>query len=290
MASKEDSLSSDALDVVVPTPVRAGRGARARRLLRPHLRGHLPARPRWSGPSSSSTTPSAGWCCLSAATASTASSCSTATGPWRRRRSPSVLSPRIASSRPPTSTHDVPARYSNLPGIVKLTCTPVAAAGRWLGVIFADRDGAAVRNYLASSARPCSALGPDRSAGEPCPRGHPPARAGSPPLRADRTGPRGPRAGHPAAVRRLAGARLRSPAGRRGPRALRRRDRGRPRRPARGPDRLVRRQLADGARRGRPARRARPARTPVQAPAAGGRLARGSRASRRASSRSPSRS
>jgi signal transduction histidine kinase len=36
---------------------------------------------------------------------------------------------------------DVPARYRNLPGVVKLTCTPVAAAGRWLGVIFADRDG-----------------------------------------------------------------------------------------------------------------------------------------------------
>jgi signal transduction histidine kinase len=36
---------------------------------------------------------------------------------------------------------DVPARYANLPGVTKLTCTPVAAAGRWLGVIFADRDG-----------------------------------------------------------------------------------------------------------------------------------------------------
>jgi len=36
---------------------------------------------------------------------------------------------------------DVPARYSNLPGVIKLTCTPVAAAGRWLGVIFADRNG-----------------------------------------------------------------------------------------------------------------------------------------------------
>jgi signal transduction histidine kinase len=36
---------------------------------------------------------------------------------------------------------DVPARYSNLPGVTMLTCTPVAAAGRWLGVIFADRDG-----------------------------------------------------------------------------------------------------------------------------------------------------
>src|SRR5215217_3840865 len=37
--------------------------------------------------------------------------------------------------------HDVPSRYSNLPGVIKLTCTPVAAAGRWLGVIFADCDG-----------------------------------------------------------------------------------------------------------------------------------------------------
>jgi signal transduction histidine kinase len=37
---------------------------------------------------------------------------------------------------------DVPARYANLPGVTKLTCTPVTAAGRWLGVIFADRDGA----------------------------------------------------------------------------------------------------------------------------------------------------
>src|SRR5262245_18294176 len=36
---------------------------------------------------------------------------------------------------------DVPARYAKLPGVTKLTCTPVAAAGRWLGVIFADRDG-----------------------------------------------------------------------------------------------------------------------------------------------------
>src|SRR5262249_17522082 len=36
---------------------------------------------------------------------------------------------------------DVPARYRNLPGITGMTCTPVAAAGRWLGVIFADRDG-----------------------------------------------------------------------------------------------------------------------------------------------------
>jgi signal transduction histidine kinase len=37
--------------------------------------------------------------------------------------------------------NDVPARYKNMPGVVKLTCTPVSAGGRWLGVIFADRDG-----------------------------------------------------------------------------------------------------------------------------------------------------
>lgn len=36
---------------------------------------------------------------------------------------------------------DIPSRYVGIPGVVKLTCTPVAAAGRWLGVIFAERDG-----------------------------------------------------------------------------------------------------------------------------------------------------
>src|SRR4029077_12447133 len=36
---------------------------------------------------------------------------------------------------------DVPARYKNLPVITKLTCTAVDVGGRWLGVIFADRDG-----------------------------------------------------------------------------------------------------------------------------------------------------
>lgn len=35
----------------------------------------------------------------------------------------------------------VPARYAELPGITSLTCTPVSAGGRWLGVIFADRGG-----------------------------------------------------------------------------------------------------------------------------------------------------
>ena len=36
----------------------------------------------------------------------------------------------------------VPERYAHFPGIGTLTCTPVSAGGRWLGVIFADRGGA----------------------------------------------------------------------------------------------------------------------------------------------------
>jgi signal transduction histidine kinase len=36
---------------------------------------------------------------------------------------------------------DLPARYANLPSVTRLTCTPVAAGGRWLGVLFADRAG-----------------------------------------------------------------------------------------------------------------------------------------------------
>jgi signal transduction histidine kinase len=35
----------------------------------------------------------------------------------------------------------VPARYTTNPGVETLTCTPVSAGGRWLGVIFADRGG-----------------------------------------------------------------------------------------------------------------------------------------------------
>jgi signal transduction histidine kinase len=35
----------------------------------------------------------------------------------------------------------VPERYARFPGIETLTCTPVSAGGRWLGVIFADRGG-----------------------------------------------------------------------------------------------------------------------------------------------------
>ena len=35
----------------------------------------------------------------------------------------------------------VPARYAELPESAYLTCTPITAARRWLGVIFADREG-----------------------------------------------------------------------------------------------------------------------------------------------------
>jgi signal transduction histidine kinase len=36
---------------------------------------------------------------------------------------------------------EIPARYARFAGITTITCTPVAAGGRWLGVIFADRGG-----------------------------------------------------------------------------------------------------------------------------------------------------
>jgi signal transduction histidine kinase len=35
----------------------------------------------------------------------------------------------------------LPARYASLPESAYLTCTPISAARRWLGVIFADREG-----------------------------------------------------------------------------------------------------------------------------------------------------
>jgi signal transduction histidine kinase len=35
----------------------------------------------------------------------------------------------------------LPARYAQFAGVTTLVCTPVSAAGRWLGVIFADRGG-----------------------------------------------------------------------------------------------------------------------------------------------------
>lgn len=39
----------------------------------------------------------------------------------------------------------VPDRYAELPGMAGISCTPVTAAGHWLGVIFADRNGEELR-------------------------------------------------------------------------------------------------------------------------------------------------
>jgi signal transduction histidine kinase len=36
---------------------------------------------------------------------------------------------------------NVPERYSDLPTLAGISCTPVSAGGRWLGVMFADRNG-----------------------------------------------------------------------------------------------------------------------------------------------------
>jgi signal transduction histidine kinase len=39
----------------------------------------------------------------------------------------------------------VPERYARIGGVETLTCTPVSAGGRWLGVVFADRGGGRFR-------------------------------------------------------------------------------------------------------------------------------------------------
>ena len=36
---------------------------------------------------------------------------------------------------------EIPRRYASLAGLTTITCTPVSAGGRWLGVVFADRGG-----------------------------------------------------------------------------------------------------------------------------------------------------
>jgi signal transduction histidine kinase len=35
----------------------------------------------------------------------------------------------------------IPGRYASFAGLTTITCTPVSAGGRWLGVVFADRGG-----------------------------------------------------------------------------------------------------------------------------------------------------
>ena len=70
----------------------------------------------------------------------------------------------------------VPARYAACPGITTLTCTPVSAGGRWLGVIFADRGGAPLRADRARAPHDVDAR-QDRRAGRQRADRHDPARA-----------------------------------------------------------------------------------------------------------------
>jgi len=47
---------------------------------------------------------------------------------------------RVAETSGPLEKQ-IPERYARYLGLTTLTCTPVSAGGRWLGVIFADRGG-----------------------------------------------------------------------------------------------------------------------------------------------------
>jgi hypothetical protein len=47
----------------------------------------------------------------------------------------------------------VPERYARIGGVDTITCTPVSAGGRWLGVVFADRGGG---HFTLADARACS--------------------------------------------------------------------------------------------------------------------------------------
>jgi signal transduction histidine kinase len=53
---------------------------------------------------------------------------------------------RVVEASDELATH-VPARYARFAGITTITCTPIAAGGRWLGVIFADRGGGRFELY-----------------------------------------------------------------------------------------------------------------------------------------------
>jgi signal transduction histidine kinase len=47
---------------------------------------------------------------------------------------------RVVQASDDLASH-VPARYARFAGITTITCTPISAGGRWLGVMFADRGG-----------------------------------------------------------------------------------------------------------------------------------------------------
>ena len=59
---------------------------------------------------------------------------------------------------------EVPPRYARFAGITTLTCAPIAAGGRWLGVIFADRGGGRFE-LTERGARDDAHAGPSRGAG-----------------------------------------------------------------------------------------------------------------------------
>ena len=81
--------------------------------------------------------------------------CRSCTARSRRRRSRRWRCPRTASWRSPaTSGAGCPSATRDISGLETLCCVPVSAAGRWLGVIFADRGGA-LRAHATPSATPC---------------------------------------------------------------------------------------------------------------------------------------
>ncbi len=97
------------------------------------------------------------------------------------------------------------ARYVDLLRPSHVVCTPMAAAGRWVGVILADRARDAPR--LDDNDRDAAVdAGQDGGAGRRRPHRHQPARARRPARAPPRPRPRGPRRRHPAPVRRLARA------------------------------------------------------------------------------------
>ena len=126
----------------------------------------------------------------------------------------------------------VPPRYADFAELTTLTCTPVAAGGRALGVIFADRGGeqfeltAEERHTMWTLGKTAALAASVRIATNTAGSG---AAAPGP----HRPGAGDPRARGAAAVRHLAGARLRARPQRGGAPPLRGRDAGRARGPAR---------------------------------------------------------
>ena len=106
-----------------PAPLRAGRETRARRFLRPHLRGRLPADLDGAG-NPLSLRRTARSCCRPAATASPGRSSPTATAGSRRRRSLAAPWPRTGWWWPTTWPLTSPSatRSCRRRG---LSCTPV---------------------------------------------------------------------------------------------------------------------------------------------------------------------